>query len=623
VPYGNYTTDEIDQTGWENIDGLGEVVVDQPEMTFNVVNHDTSTDIINPTLTIVKYVEGQDRTFTFNVNGELSTSTEVTTEEGVGYSLTIPLSEGTSTVTELVPGGWTLANSYCEYGDESTGIAAENGEEIYVEGTDHVTCYFYNGQTGPTETSVNVVVHPGDMSTSTTHVPDMASQWFFYNDQTDVIDNTLGAFVTGPGAVPLGVGSAQISVTGAERRNLATYQFAGTSLSEITALQFSTYNPSAGNGGSVNRSAYLNFNVDFNGSNTWQKRIAFVPSQNGSVTQNAWDQWDAIDGGSALYSYSGAMWPGTATPGTTLRTWNNIVASYPSARILSADGWLGMRVGEPYADGYTENLDRFLITVNNGSNATTTTFDFEPRQSTETTITNATDLEDNSSIVGVPFTVQWNVSAVSGTPTGTVEVTANGGAGCTAPVEDGECDITPVSAGGIILIAHYGGDTGYDASASEDVSHQVVEEESGPSVTIQSFNPSNGGFGFGGSFGGFGGSVLGAATSTIPEGATCDTPILSSYLRRGWNNNSAQVRILQQFLNTEMGLLIPLTGFFGPITEKAVNAFQLKYAAQILDPWHVHGLAEDTPTGYVYKTTQRWINLIACSALTIPEPTLP
>src|SRR3546814_13412676 len=63
----------------------------------------------------------------------------------------------------------------------------------------------------------------------------------------------------------LGSDSVQISVSGTQRRNLATYQFSGTPLAEITTLEFSTYNPTAGNGGAADRSAYLQFNVDFNG----------------------------------------------------------------------------------------------------------------------------------------------------------------------------------------------------------------------------------------------------------------------------------------------------------------------------------------------------------------------
>jgi hypothetical protein len=113
--------------------------------------------------------------------------------------------------------------------------------------------------------------------------------------------------------------------------------------------------------------------------------------------------------------------------------------------------------------------------------------------------------------------------------------------------------------------------------------------------------------------------VLGAATST----EAC-SPILTSYLRIGHSNPSSQVLILQAFLNKELGLSLPVTGFFGPMTEKAVEAFQAKYFSDVLAPWVPHGLASDhTTTGYVYKTTMRKINLVACSTLDIPAPSLP
>ncbi len=55
------------------------------------------------------------------------------------------------------------------------------------------------------------------------------------------------------------------------------------------------------------------------------------------------------------------------------------------------------------------------------------------------------------------------------------------------------------------------------------------------------------------------------------------------------------------------------------MTFDAVKSFQLKYWDQILKPWVPFGLATDhTATGYVYKTTQRWINLTQCSTLDIP-----
>lgn len=197
--------------------------------------------------------------------------------------------------------------------------------------------------------------------------------WLFYNDSTDAGDPTLGTFVTGPGSPAYGIGSAQISVTGTQRRNLASYQFAGTPLASITELKFRTYNPSAGNGGSASRSAYLNFNVDFNGSDTWQRRLVYVPSVNGTVIQDTWQEWDALSGGNALWSYSGATWPVTGGAGTTPKTWSQILTDYPGIRIRVTDAHLGLRVGEPYADGYTENIDTFTF----GTAAGTTIFNFD------------------------------------------------------------------------------------------------------------------------------------------------------------------------------------------------------------------------------------------------------
>jgi len=51
-----------------------------------------------------------------------------------------------------------------------------------------------------------------------------------------------------------------------------------------------------------------------------------------------------------------------------------ILQCYPNSRILPGDSFLGIRVGEPYPDGYTENIDAFKFGTSAGTNA----FDFEP-----------------------------------------------------------------------------------------------------------------------------------------------------------------------------------------------------------------------------------------------------
>jgi hypothetical protein len=131
------------------------------------------------------------------------------------------------------------------------------------------------------------------------------------------------------------------------------------------------------------------------------------------------------------------------------------------------------------------------------------------------------------------------------------------------------------------------------------------------------------GLGFLGGGNNGGGLVLGAATSTGETAPVSCKEYLTDYLRMGTKNNPAQVILLQNFLNKHIGTNIPATGFFGPLTLEGVKKFQLENADQILAPWAPFGLAAQTPTGYVYKTTKRWINLLECKDLNIPLPALP
>jgi hypothetical protein len=115
-----------------------------------------------------------------------------------------------------------------------------------------------------------------------------------------------------------------------------------------------------------------------------------------------------------------------------------------------------------------------------------------------------------------------------------------------------------------------------------------------------------------------GGQVLGASSS-------CGI-YLTSYIHpvRTDLNYMDQVRKLQTFLNGNLGTNLPVTGYYGSATIAAVNQFQVKYGAEVLAPWVQYGLPNaSTPTGYVYKTTQRWINMLMCPPLGLPIPQLP
>ena len=121
------------------------------------------------------------------------------------------------------------------------------------------------------------------------------------------------------------------------------------------------------------------------------------------------------------------------------------------------------------------------------------------------------------------------------------------------------------------------------------------------------------------------GEVLGT-TTVAAEGAVLSTcsSYLGSYLRRGTQNDPAEVKKLQTFLNEHMASGLPVTGYFGPLTDRAVRTFPLKYSGEILAPWVPFGLENNqTATGYVYKTTLRKINNLMCAELNLPIPILP
>lgn len=78
-------------------------------------------------------------------------------------------------------------------------------------------------------------------------------------------------------------------------------------------------------------------------------------------------------------------------------------------------------------------------------------------------------------------------------------------------------------------------------------------------------------------------------------------------LGRGRSNDRNQVVLLQAFLNNELKLNIPLTGFFGPITELATKIFQLTHYFDVLAPVNL-----TYPTGFVGKYTLLKLQALAC-----------
>src|SRR5215210_3379755 len=102
-----------------------------------------------------------------------------------------------------------------------------------------------------------------------------------------------------------------------------------TCLASLTALKFNTYQPSSGQGAgcaSVGNecAVYLNFDVDFGPGvcttapctkfvTNYQQRLVYVPSVNGTVAFNTWQEWDALSATSQWtwsgYANNGNKWP--------------------------------------------------------------------------------------------------------------------------------------------------------------------------------------------------------------------------------------------------------------------------------------------------------------------------
>jgi hypothetical protein len=162
------------------------------------------------------------------------------------------------------------------------------------------------------------------------------------------------------------------------------------------------------------------------------------------------------------------------------------------------------------------------------------------------------------------------------------------------------------------------------------VENQCVPNQVTPTNVVNSdggsSNNTSGGRHHESSGGGSGGSsgnqgqVLGAST----ENLSCE-PYLKEYIKFGAKNNPEEVKKLQTFLNQFFEINIPITGFYGTTTFDWVKKFQAHQEAGTLKPWEVAGLSTDGPTGYVYKTTKRWINILKCPEMvaTLPIPNLP
>ena len=103
------------------------------------------------------------------------------------------------------------------------------------------------------------------------------------------------------------------------------------------------------------------------------------------------------------------------------------------------------------------------------------------------------------------------------------------------------------------------------------------------------------------------------STSSLTGGTltftTTSCPLITEYMKFGNANNPLQVTNLQIFLKNSQKLEVDVNGIFDLKTENAVKAFQAEYLPEILGPW-----GADQASGFVYITTTKKINALACAS---------
>jgi hypothetical protein len=177
-----------------------------------------------------------------------------------------------------------------------------------------------------------------------------------------------GAFQNGPGNPPLGSGSLVLTTpTGADKVTLFNYDYAGTALSSVNKIGYSTYRVS----GSAQQVAALNIEVDVNGAAPGGfTTLVFEPVYNtgqGAVVDGQWQTWDAYNGGNAIW------WSSNPIPGApnrdTFVTWNTILANNPDAVIIGGVG-INQGSGNP---ALTTAVDAFSF----GTTSACATYNFD------------------------------------------------------------------------------------------------------------------------------------------------------------------------------------------------------------------------------------------------------
>ena len=289
--------------------------------------------------------------------------------DGVAYPLYAPfMNDGAvlqATNTAYIGLYWCYGE--IDVNEDTNSLTCDGSSVTNVSQTDQLSADFTfyveqarnnEGFTCPQPENDDVVVDvtANDLFTEDDRVAAFFSgDWFFYNDTNDTIMSInqfspegANDIVEGPEATDA---AEMILHDAGARYNIATYQFSATPLAMIDSLRYRIYDASPSS-----QTPFLHFNIDFDNSDTWQRRLVQVPD---GVVEDTWTEVDAL---ADTWTISGGTWPiGTTedgtTPGSSPKTWADILFEYPTAALRTTDSFFGVRVGHPGPDGEESYVD--------------------------------------------------------------------------------------------------------------------------------------------------------------------------------------------------------------------------------------------------------------------------
>lgn len=254
------------------------------------------------------------------------------------------------------PTGFTIDGSYTVH---VTGMNQSGTVTVSVNNAG-VTDSLGNAGTGASSSSAQF----NQQTTPNVQTP-LAPTWAYYDDVANAVIPGYD-YVYGPNGGPLPAGSARLQSGAGELKGLFTQDYNNTRLADITTLSYSTYVH-----GAATNEPTLQFNVDFDltdGNTSYQGRVVYVPSQNGSVSADTWQNWNALTG---VFWYSSlSPFAGQCTQSIPC-TLGQMLSTHPNMGIAaSSNGAIGFRSEQ----NSNSNVDNFVIGVNSAN----TVVNFEP-----------------------------------------------------------------------------------------------------------------------------------------------------------------------------------------------------------------------------------------------------